>query len=238
VSGKRVSIALAMRLTVIVALNLAMLRAVPDMSFFLIPPIFFGIVLLDLALVLPVVFGRPLGTFYFTFLIVGVLSTSVITVLAAMLSSAPPLSLHILETAIQHLRAARGQSRVVSLYDEFPMLVAAELWLTCILSVLPAWAAATLASWWLRRRRRRTSKWGQTVVAFLQGALIGLGFFVLGFWVVLYLVLARSDSALPRDLQYISLASLIACPLAGGLALASLTHRRVGEHQRETPQLP
>jgi len=165
-----------MKLTAIIALNFALLRAAgPVVSIFQFPPFLLMIVLLDLALVQAVAFGRPLRTFYFTFLIVGVVSTGVITALCVRESRPPWLSLHILETAIQHYRAVRGESRGISPYTEFPMLAEAERWVTCILSLLPPLAAAVLASRWMRRRCLRKSGWGQTVTAFLQGALIGLG---------------------------------------------------------------
>ena len=154
-SGRRVSIALIMKLTAIIALNLAMLRVVPVMLF-QVPLALSLIVTIELALV-QIAFDRPLGTFYFTFLIVGILSTGEITYLAFRQSNAVRGSLHILETAIQHYRAVQGQSRVIPLHVEFPMLGDAERWLTCILALSPAWAAAALASWWMRRRCRHTS---------------------------------------------------------------------------------
>ncbi len=82
-SGGRVSIAVVMKLTAIIALNLALPRAVPYLWVFQVPPFLFLIVVLDLALVQAVAFGRPLRTFYFTFLIVGIVSTSVVTALCS-----------------------------------------------------------------------------------------------------------------------------------------------------------
>lgn len=178
-SGGRVSIAGVMKLTAIIALNLAVLRVVPVMLADA-PPFLFAIVVLDLVLVQAAGFGRPLRAFHYTFLIVGVVSTGVITALAFRQSNPAPGSLHILETAIQHHRAVRGQNRVISLDIEFPMLAAAERWVTCILGLLPAWAAAVLASWSMRRGCRRKSEWGRSVAAFLKGALIGFGLFSLG----------------------------------------------------------
>ena len=159
VSGGRLSIAAVMRLTAIIALNLGVIRFLADFFFFQFPPFLFLSVSLDLALVQAVVFGRPLRTFYFTFLVVGIFSTGVVTYL--LLKSGIPLlshSLPILETAIRHYRAFRGQSSVISPYTEFPMLAAAEQWLGCILALVPALAAAVLASWWMRRRGVRRSE--------------------------------------------------------------------------------
>jgi hypothetical protein len=70
-----------MKLTAVVALNLALLRVTPT-DIILAPAIAYLIVMLDLALVEAFVFGRPLGTFYFTFLGVGFLSFGVATALA------------------------------------------------------------------------------------------------------------------------------------------------------------
>jgi hypothetical protein len=156
VNGRRVSIAVVMKLTAIIALNLAVLRVVPEMLA-AIPPSVFAIVMINLLLVQTVALGRPLRAFHYTFLIVGFLSTGVIIALAFSKSSPVPGSLRILETAIQHYRAVRGQSRVISPLIEFPMLSTAEAWLACILGLLPAWAAAVLASWSMHRRCRRGS---------------------------------------------------------------------------------
>ena len=234
--GRRVSIAVVMRLTAIIASNLAALRLLPDVLWvFTVPPFLFMIILLDLALVQAVAFGQPLRTFYFTFLIVGVFSTGVITVLAFRQPQSEWVTLHILETAIQHYRAVRGQSPVIPPYIEFPMLAAADLWITCILvGLLPAVPAA-LATWSRRRRCRRRSEWGQVLMAFLQGALIGFGLYV---GAILVFVISLDDW-LPTPsaaLTYIYFSGLAASPLLGGLALATLTWLRLREHQRETPQ--
>ena len=206
----------------------------PDASIFLFPPFAFMITLLDLALVQAFVFGQPLRTFYFTFLIAGVFSTTAITLLAIMQPSAPPGSLHILETAFRRYRALQAQNGGIPLDIEFGMLVAADRLLTTILALLPAVVAAVLASWWVRRRSGRTSKWGQTILAFLQGALIGFGFCV-GLFVLCALTLGQWNTALPTAVVYIYLVGLIACPLFGGMTLATLTWLRWRKHQGETP---
>jgi hypothetical protein len=236
VSGRRFSIAVVMKLTAIIALNLAMRRVVPDMLFEA-PPFLFLIVALDLALVQAVAFGRPLRTFYFTFLIVGVLSTGVVTALSFRSSNPMLGSLHILEAAIQHHRAVRGQSRVISLYNEFPMLATAERWLTCTLGLLPAWAAAVLTSWWMRRRCRRKGEWRQSVAAYLQGTLIGFGLLCVGVTLV-YLLAPSWIHDPPTALWYIYWMGLVSCPLLGGLAVVTLTRLRLKKHQGERPNLP
>jgi hypothetical protein len=142
-----------MKLTAIVAVNLALVRFAPAIAFRM-PPFFFLLVLLDLALVQAVAFGRPLGTFYFTFLITGIVSTAAITVYSVRDSNPVPVSLHILDTAVQHYLAINGEPPLIRPYVQVPMLLAAEHWLTCALCLLPACAVALLAS---RFRRRQGS---------------------------------------------------------------------------------
>jgi hypothetical protein len=77
--GRRASIAAVMKLTAIVALSLALLRFVHPRAL-QIPLFVFLTVALELAIA-HAFFGRPLRTFYFTFLIVGVLLTRAITAL-------------------------------------------------------------------------------------------------------------------------------------------------------------
>ena len=145
-----------------------------------------------------------------------------------------PGSLRILEAAIQHYRSARGQSRVVSPLIEFPILRTAEAWLACILGLVPAWAAAVLASWSMRRRFRLTSEWSRIVAAFLKGALIGFGIFCLG------ATLAYSffgpwnlDPQTAIAAWYVQLVCLVTCPLLGGMAVATLPQLRLRKHEGE-----
>jgi hypothetical protein len=151
-AGTRVSIAVLMKLTAIVAVNLALIRFAPAIAFRM-PPFLFLIVLLDLALVQAVALGRPLGTFYFAFLIAGVVSTAAITVYSVRESNPVPVSLHILDTAVQHYLALRGEPPLIRPYVQLPMLLAAEHWLTCTLCLVPACAAALLATRFRRRQR-------------------------------------------------------------------------------------
>ena len=232
-SSKPFSIAVVMKLTAIIALNLAVLRLVPEMRAGF-PPCVFAIVMINLLLVQIVALGRPLRAFHHTFLIVGLLSTGVLIALAFTESSPVPGSLRILEAAIQHYRAVRGESRVISPLIEFPMLRTAEAWLACILGLLPAWAAAVLASWSMRRGFRLTSEWSRIVAAFLKGALIGLGFFCLG------VTLAYSffgpwnlDPQTARAAWYVQWVCLVTCPLLGGMAVATLPQLRLRKHEGE-----
>ena len=230
VSVGRVSIGILMKLTAIIAVNLALIRAVPDLLLFQAPPFLFLIVVLDLALIQALAFGRPLRTFYFTFLIVGIVSTGVVTALCTRDVRPPRLSLHILETAIQHYRAVRGESQAISPYIEYPWLTAAERCVTSMLALCPALVAAVLASRWMHRRCKRLNIRGQIVAAFLQGALVGVGLLYLPGLILASFFLDKKHE---WQAMYL-LVPLVTCPLLGGLAFASLTRRRFREHQGET----
>jgi hypothetical protein len=141
-----------MKLTAIVAVNLALVRFAPAIAFRM-PPFFFLLVLLDLALVQAVAFGRPLGTFYFTFLIAGIVSTCAITVFSVRESNPVPVSLHILDTMFQNYRAFQGEPPLSRPHMQFPLLLVAEQWLTCAFCLIPAYAAAVLASRFRSARR-------------------------------------------------------------------------------------
>ncbi len=160
--GRRVSIAVVMNLTAFIALNLGVVRVIPEvLLLFQFPPSLFLILALELAL-FQLACDRPLGTFYYTFLIVG--SCLAVLIVVVTIPAEDPRSiwfqgsLHILETPIQYYRAGRGQSQVISPYEEFPMLAAAEGLLLSGLTLVPAWAAAALASWWMRGRSKSGNK--------------------------------------------------------------------------------
>ena len=232
------SIAVVMKLTAIIAVNLGVVRLLSDVLWVLtLPPVLFLTMLLDLALLQAVAFGQPLRTFYFTFLVVGVLSTGVITILTSRRPWQPEKTwgtLHILETTIQHYRTVRGQAPVTPLHIEFPELAAAEQWITYILVGLLPTSAAVLASFWMRRRGRRRNNWGQAVIAFLRGALIGFGLY-LGARLVFVWFLAKWLPTPPAALTHIYWAWFVASALVGGLAVTTITWLRSREEQREKP---
>ena len=237
-SSKRISIAVVMKLTAIIALNFAVLRLVPEMRAGF-PSSVFAIVMINLLLVQAVALGRPLRAFHYTFLIVGFLSTGVIIALVFSISRPVPGSLRILEAAIQHYRSVRGQNRVISPLVEFPMLPIAEAWLACILGLLPAWVAAVLVSWSMRRWCRLTTEWGRIAAGFLKGALIGFGLFCLG------VTLANSffgpwnlDPHTATAAWYVQWVCLVTCPLLGGMAVATLTQFRLRKHEGEKAEPP
>jgi len=218
VPGRGLSIALVMRLTALVALNLAVLRLMPVIPES--PPFLFALVVLDIVLVQAVALGRPLRAFHYTFLIVGVLSTGLITALAFRDSRPVIGSLHILETIIQWHRAARGETGVVSPHMEFPRLASAERWVTGTIGLVPAWAAGVIVS---RRMRqgRPPGRRGRDIVAFLQGALIGLGFFAAGSTLAFGF---GFGPPVPHTAGWHALrAALATCPILGGTAVAVWT---------------
>ena len=225
--GRRASIAGVMKVTAIVALSLALLRFVPNLLL-QIPVFVFLIVALELAIV-HASFGRPLRTFYFTFLIVGALLTGVITALFFSESNPVPGSLQNLEAAFESRRGTPARSRVIALYYEFPVLAAADGFVTCLLGLLPAWAAAALASRWMRRRNGLESKWGQCIHAFLKGALIGLGLFFCS-RLLLAFFLGQRIFGLGHSV------GLVGSPLLGGLALATWTELRLRIQQGRSPK--
>jgi hypothetical protein len=229
VYGRRASIAGVMKVTAIVALSLTLLRFVP-MRVLQIPVFVFLIVALELAIV-HASFGKPLRTFYFTFLIVGVLLTGVITALFSNRSNPLRGSLPNLAAAFESRQGTPARSRVIALYNEFPMLAAADGFVTCLLGLLPVWAAAVLASTWMHRRSGRESKWGQCIYAFLTGALIGLGLF---FCTRLLLAFILSQ----RIYGYGHSVGLISSPLLGGLVFATLTGLRLRKSLESAPAQP
>jgi hypothetical protein len=75
----RVSLAALMKLTALIASELALIGS--DVRLLVHPIFLFGIVALNLVAIQGLILGRPLRAFHFTFLIVGVISSVMITVL-------------------------------------------------------------------------------------------------------------------------------------------------------------
>ena len=143
-SGPRLSISQLMGLTALVALNLAALPLLPGMLFE-VPSSLFLIVSLELALV-QVAFGRPLSTFYFTFLGLGFVVSIYATVLLAPLGGRPIRSLGILQAGFELYKAVRGQGQITPRSVDIRGLAEADRVVTGILSMLPAFAVAVVAS--------------------------------------------------------------------------------------------
>jgi hypothetical protein len=207
-----------MKLTAMIAFNLAVLRFVP-LPILSIPIFVFLIVLLELAIV-HALFGRPLRTFYFVFLLVGVLLTAMITYLFFGFTSMGPGSLSNLETAIKTRLGLTSQSNVIALYSRIPNLAAADGFLTCLLAILPAWAAGLIAAKWMGRRAGREREFGQCSLGFLTGSIVGAIFFSI---VAQRLGLVISPSRLAK----IYLPGILGSAFVSGVAIATVTWRRL-----------
>lgn len=218
------SIAFVMRLTAIIALNLAVIRFVPGMLFQLLPFVF-AIAVIDLVLVQAFGLGRPLGSSHYTFIVAGLFSTAVVSIIAFNQPIQRAGTLHILNDAILAFRAAIGEPPGTPPYRDWPLLAVADEYLTYVVAFVPAWAAGALVSRWMHRRDGRPTRWGHRVAAFCQGALIGLGAFSIGVlttagayamnpWVI--------DPRLALPLRYLFVAILVLCPLVGGIAIAAI----------------
>jgi hypothetical protein len=236
-AGRRVSIAVMMTLTAIVAVNFALFRLAGDhVWMFQAPPFVFTMAMLDLALVQAVALGRPLRTFYFTLLFAGAITTGVVMFFSMMTSSRVPGGLRILETAIRVYAALRRQTlQPIPVYAEFPWLGAAEQWLGSLLALLPALMAAALASRWMRCRRGHKSTWGQIVTAFFQGALIGVAIS----WAAMMLAYFWFGlEKLGPQAGWYAVAAMSACSLVGGLVVATLARHRLRNHQGVVDPMP
>jgi hypothetical protein len=79
---QKITIALMMKWTALIALNLAILRSVSDRA--AESPVFaFMIAAINVVVIQSVLLGRPLRTFHYTFLAIGTISSSAFTVLTA-----------------------------------------------------------------------------------------------------------------------------------------------------------
>ncbi len=131
-----------------------------------------------------------------------------------------PGSLYNLETAIQRRQGVVARSWIYAMYVRFPLLAAADGFITTLLGILPAWAAGSLASRRMRQRRGRETAWDYCVLVFLQGAILGVGLFFGGCWALAFFLGPR----FPVGVFWVGLA---ASPLVGGLARAALTWLRL-----------
>jgi hypothetical protein len=216
-SGKGVSIAFVMKLTALIALNLAMLVEAPWIPES--PPVLFAVVMLDLVIVQVLILGRPLRAFHYTFFFVGALSCAVVTVLAFLRASGPNVgSLHVIETLIRWSREIQGGRKGFVGQRELGAIARYERWVTCTLSLLPAWGVGWLAARWVRLRGGPTTGWVRGLKAFAQGVVIG--FFVLTLGTTLSAIVwgpPRPDSFRSG----LHVAALVLCPVLGGLGVWS-----------------
>ena len=211
---KGVSIVRLMKVTAIVAVTLAWICAAPDV--FQNAVGLFLLVALDLVLVQAIVLKLPLRAFHYAFLIAGIASSIGVAVLAD--SRPVPGTLHILETLIRWHRAARGEATMAAPYAGYPLLEAAEPWVTALIGVLPAWAAAVAVAFYVKRSGCQTGRSGRAVAGFFQGLVFGLNVFGCGSALA---YLFGSPPPKPYTTAfYIQIGALPLCLLVGGMLVA------------------
>ncbi|SIN68105.1 hypothetical protein SAMN05444166_0056 [Singulisphaera sp. GP187] len=195
-TGKGVTLGKLMKITALVALDLAILRAVSSGAGLLLSPVvWFPLAALNYVVVWKIILGRPFQAFHYTFFVV------YITSYIALGISSDGLSLHIVGTLVRWYRGMTGDQRGSILFNELVFI--AEMWATCFLSILPAWATGLLAAQFERRR-----SWG--IAAFIRGALIGYGVAMLAG--VFYIPPTHTAA------WYVRFVGLyVACPILGSL---------------------
>jgi hypothetical protein len=227
VSRKGVPISLVMKLTALIAVNLALLLEGPVIL--LSPPLLFFLVMLDLVLVQSVILGRPLHDFHYTFLIVGLVASIVLSFLAYY--NAPPGkvgSLRILETLIGTYLQVTASPPLNRQALEY--LAIAERCVTSTLGLLLAWTAGLLVARLARLRQPRSGKLGRRIASFLKGTLIGP--------VVFTAIVSLLDCYGPvppplgQHLRWLGLATSL---LLGGLAVVIFESRRDPEEPVNRP---
>jgi hypothetical protein len=170
VSAKRVSIiSRAMMVVALAAVNLAVIRAVPDLihaapsELVIYPHLWVLLGCIDFLIIWKLILTRSLRAFHYTFLIVFVIAFFVIAFFVA------TERIHPLGYLVRWYQYLAGENTTsISL----GFLRIGELWMACFLSFTLA-CAIGLAATWLERRR------GWDIAAFFRGALIGLGIFIL-----------------------------------------------------------
>ena len=219
VFNKGVPLSLVMKLMVLIALNLALLRAGPFLP--QSPPLLFALVMLDLVLFEAVILGRSLRAFHYTFLVVGLVASIALNEFA----NAPPRkegSLRILETLI----GAYQEIADIPPWNRQPVedFVIAERCVTSTLGLLLAWAARLWVARLMRRRQPRSGNLGRRIAAFFQGALIGVGVFM----AIAFTLdnIGRGQPALHAPRPYAVWLGLAIFSLLGGTAVLLLRSQR------------
>jgi hypothetical protein len=169
--------AIMMRLTVLIALNLAVLPRVP-VRVLATPSGLFTLAILNIVLVQSLVFDRPLQTFHYAFLIVGTCCSIMMTFLIDSWDY-QMTSLGIVSATFLWWREIGVDDRLSFMLRDPEFISKAEMWVTSALTILPAWGAGWAASVLVRRRGIRSGAPGRGVIAFFKGALIGFGFYSL-----------------------------------------------------------
>jgi hypothetical protein len=188
--------------------------------------------MLDLVLVQSVILGRPLGDFHYTFLVVGLVASIVLSFLAYF--NAPPGkvgSLGILETLIGaclKITSAPPLNRQALKY-----VAIGERCVTSTLGLLLAWAVALWVARHARLRQPRSGKLGRRIASFLKGTLIGPVIFIA--IVSLLDCYGPGPPAPPTLGQHLRWLGLAIFPLLGGLAVVFFESRRDPEEPVNRP---
>jgi hypothetical protein len=205
-----VPLSLLMKLVALIALDLAFLRFQPFLP--QSPLLLLALVTLDLIIIQYFILGRRLGTFHYTFLIVGLVASWSLHTFSFN-------SLHILETLI-----GLCQNPTYKL-QPLESLAIADRCLTSTLVLLLAWAAGLWVASQVRLRQPRLGRRFRRIASFFQGALIGLGVFT-----VVLVTFNYSGQApglfTPGQFACLLGLGLAICPLLGGTAVMLLRSRR------------
>ena len=188
-AGHRVTIALMMKFTALVAMNLALFLPVADRALES-PVICFMLAALNLVVIQAVLLGRPLQTFHHTFLAVGTVSSVALTAL-------------------------------------FVPWTGPWMAIASVSAILIAWVVSLRAARRVRQRVELSSSRVRTVLAFLQGMVIGFAFFAL---VATLAAMVVPEAPSPHTVRwYAHIVGAITCPIVGGLSLVgvSRTFQRV-----------
>jgi hypothetical protein len=226
----RVSLALAMKLTALAALNLALVREVAGILE--IPFVLFLFAALDLVIVQGVFLGRPLRTFHFTFLSVGLASSIAMT----LISLAPEMgSGWVLMAMFRRFREALGDDGIIlarAVLTTWKLGAGA-------LGLLVAWAVGRWAARRGHRRGHRAGGLARSVAAFFQGAVIGFGFFSVGARVLYSIRPDLIDLTMRNTVaRYLHLGTLAACTILGGLAVWHARRSRRPETRDDATEGP
>ncbi len=203
-----------MKLVALIALDLAFLRTQPFLP--QSPLLLLALVALDLIIVQYFILGRRLGTFHYTFLIVGLVAS-------LSLHTFSFNSLHILETLIGLCQDPTWKLQPLE------SLAIADRCLTSTLVLLLAWGAGLWVAIQVRRRQLRAGRRCRRIASFFQGALIGLGVFTVIVITVNYLRQAHAPWLSPGEYAGLLGLGLTICPLLGGTAVMFLRSRHDSE---------
>jgi hypothetical protein len=157
-SGSKISIRQVMILIGLVAVSLAILRAVP-LDFLRYPTIWILVATLDFVIAWKLILDRRFTAFHYTAIVVVIVAFGVLAYLAA------TGSIHPLGLLVHWYRQFSGDSiNSVSLAG---FLRVGEIWAAALLSFLLACSAGWAAAWLQRRL-------GWDIAAFWRGAFVGL----------------------------------------------------------------